>query len=263
MSHTAGLYLPTAGLLHRLHPLTKLTLVLAVLTTALLGPGVWLPTGLFLSVLLLAVWGGVGRVWLGRSGRILLPLILMLFVIHGFFNPNGQTPLLTVWRLTLTREGVAYAFLLGSRLAAIVGATLLLLLTTHPGDLLTALTERGLSPALAYIISSTLYILPQMQAKAVAIMQAQQARGLETEGSVWRRARALLPLLAPLVLGALVDSEERAIALEARAFRVRGPKSSLHVLPDSAGQRGLRIGLLLGVVLLIGWRIWRLFVSLI
>ena len=128
------------------------------------------------------------------------------------------------------------------------------------GDLLTALTQRGLPPALAYIISSTLYILPQMQQKATAILQAQQARGLETAGSLWRRARALLPLLAPLVLGALVDSEERAIALESRGFRVRGPKSSLVELPDSPGQRWLRAGLLLGILLLIGWRVWRLFV---
>ncbi|MFZ1396546.1 MAG: energy-coupling factor transporter transmembrane component T [Candidatus Promineifilaceae bacterium] len=253
------LYLSTNGPLHRLHPLTKLTWLLAVLTAALLGPSVWLPLGLFFVEWLLALWGGVGRSWLGRNGRILLPLILMLFVIHGFFNPNGQTPLLTLWRLTLTQEGVAYAFLLSSRLATIVGAALLLLLTTHPGDLLTALTERGLPPALAYIISSTLYILPQMQSKATAILQAQQARGLETEGSLWRRARALLPLLAPLVLGALVDSEERAIALESRGFRVRGPKSSLVELPDSPGQRWLRAGLLLGILLLIGWRVWRLF----
>ena len=253
------LYLSTNGPLHRLHPLTKLTWLLAVLAAALLGPSVWLPLGLFLLPLLLAVWGGVGRVWLRRNGRLLLPLIIMVFVIHGFFNPNGQTPLLTVWRLTLTQEGVAYAFLLSSRLAAIVGVALLLLLTTHPGDLLTALTQRGLPPALAYIISSTLYILPQMQSKATAIMQAQQARGLETEGSLWRRARALLPLLAPLVLGALVDSEERAIALESRGFRVRGPKSSLVELPDSPGQRWLRAGLLLGILLLIGWRVWRLF----
>lgn len=254
------LYLATNGPLHRLHPLTKLTGLFTALTAALLGLSAWLPLGLFFVEWLLALWGGVGRVWLGRNSRILLPLIVMLFVIHGFFNPNGQTPLFTLWRLTLTQEGVAYAFLLSSSLAAIVGAALLLLLTTHPGDLLTALTERGLPPALAYIISSTLYILPQMQSKATAILQAQQARGLETEGSLWRRARALLPLLAPLVLGALVDSEERAIALESRGFRVRGPKSSLVELPDSPGQRWLRTGLLLGILLLIGWRIWRLFV---
>lgn len=260
MSYTTGLYLPAMGRLHWLHPDTKLMLMLAVVAAVLLGPGFWLPTGLFLGEWLLAAWGRIGRDWLVKNVRILFPLIFMLFLIHGFFNPNGQTPLLTAGRFTMTWEGVAYAYLLGSRLAAIVGATLLLLLTTRPGDLLTALMQRGLPPALAYIISSTLYILPQMQAKATAIMQAQQARGLETEGSVVQRARALLPLLAPLVLGALVDSEERAIALEARAFRVRGPKSSLQVLADSRWQRWLRAGLLLAVGLLLGWWVWRWFV---
>lgn len=249
-------YQAGAGFLHRLHPLTKLTLAATVVAATLLALTPWLPPALFAGTLLLAGAGGVLRPWLRGNGRLLLPLLVMLFFIHGFFHPQGATPWLTVWRFTLTQEGVVYAARLGSRLAAIVGAALLLLFTTSPGDLLQALTARGFPPALAYIISSSFTILPQMQARAQAIMQAQQARGLEMSGSLWRRGRALLPLLAPLVLGALVASEERAIALEARAFRVRGPKTSLHTLPDSPRQRGLRAALLLSIVLITGWRVW-------
>jgi energy-coupling factor transport system permease protein len=252
----SGLFQTGAGPLHRLHPLTKLTFSAFAAAWALAGPAYWSATAVFLSLFLIALWGGVGRNWARQNGRLLTPLLLMLFLLHGFFHPQGETVLLTLWRFSLTSEGLAFATLLSNRIAAIVGATLLLLLTTRPAELLTALQQRGFPPALAYIISSTLTLLPQMRAKAGAITQAQQARGLSVTGSIWQRARALPPLLTPLVLGALVESEERAIALEARAFRVPGPKTTRAAPADSARQRRLRGLLLIGIVLLIGWRIW-------
>jgi energy-coupling factor transport system permease protein len=78
---------------------------------------------------------------------------------------------------------------------------------------------------------------------------------LETEGGLPRRLRALLPLVAPLILGSLMDLEERAIALEARAFTRRGPKTSLMEIPDSPLERVARWGLLLAVAALIVARV--------
>jgi len=65
---------------------------------------------------------------------------------------------------------------------------------------------------------------------------------------VRQRIRALLPLVIPLVLGSLIDIEERAMSLEARAFSRTGEKTSLLVLPDSAAQRLARALLLLGMI---------------
>jgi energy-coupling factor transport system permease protein len=61
----------------------------------------------------------------------------------------------------------------------------------------------------------------------------------------------LLPLVAPLILGSLMDLEERAIALEARAFTRRGPKTSLLEIPDPAFDRIARWSLLAVAILLI------------
>jgi len=80
------------------------------------------------------------------------------------------------------------------------------------------LTRRGLPPQFAYVIISTLQILPQMQAKAQTIIAAQRSRGLDTESSFAKRVGALVPLVGPLVFGSLVEVEERAIAIEARGF---------------------------------------------
>lgn len=257
MTQPTTLYLPGKGPLHQLNPLTKLTLSLCFVAAALGGPGYWLATLLFLFGLLpLAVWGGVARPLLRRSLTIIAPLVIMLFFVHGFFNPDGVTPLFNLGVFTFTREGAQYAYWVASRLLIIVTAAMLLLLVTHPGHLMAALTSRGLPPSLAYILSSSLHILPQMQGKARAIMEAQRARGLETEGSLLRRARALPHLLTPLVLGSLAEAEERAIALEARAFRAPGPKTIWRPPPDSAPQRWLRRALILLTLALLGAGLW-------
>ncbi len=65
-----------------------------------------------------------------------------------------------------------------------------------------------------------------------------------------------MPLIQPLLLGSIVDIEERAIALEVRAFGRPGPKTSLLVLHDTGGQRLLRWLLILAALAVIGWRLY-------
>src|SRR6185295_5765951 len=132
------------------------------------------------------------------------------------------------------------------------------LLTTHPRDLMSDLTRRGLPPQFAYVIISTLQILPQMQAKAQTIIAAQRSRGLDTESTFFKRAGSLIPLVGPLVFGSLVEVEERAIAIEARGFTSTHVKTSLHDVPDSNLDKIIRwflVGLVIGVLAL---RIWLL-----
>jgi energy-coupling factor transport system permease protein len=95
-----------------------------------------------------------------------------------------------------------------------------------------------------------------MRNKANTIIDAQRSRGLETQGSLRRRFGALLPLVGPLVFGSLVDVEERAIALEARAFKANRTKTSLLQIPDSSAQNIFRLSLIVLTLLAIGSRLW-------
>ena len=120
----------------------------------------------------------------------------------------------------------------------------LLLLTTHPSELMSDLTRRGLPGQFAYVIISTLQIIPQMQAKANTIIAAQRSRGLDTQSSFRKRVGALVPLVGPLVFGSLVEVEERAIAIEARGFTSTRTKTSLYEIPDTSLDKVLRWGLM-------------------
>jgi energy-coupling factor transport system permease protein len=252
-----SLYLERASPLHRLHPLTKLTLTLSLVLVSFLGPGFWPATIVFVAVLLpLSLWGRIGSEFVRTTLRLILPLAAFLFGMQSLFYPGGKTELFRVWILAVKLEGVQFAYLTASRLMAMVGSFLILLLSTHPSTLMTALTERGLPAWLTYVIVSTLQVIPQMQAKASTIIDAQRSRGLETEGGLRQRVRALLPLAGPLVFGSLVDVEERAIAIEARGFKARRAKTSLIELEDSRAQSAVRTGLIVLAGVAIGASIW-------
>lgn len=240
--------------LHKLHPLTKLTAALLIVLAAYLSPGLLSPLALFICVVVMAFIAGVARSFLRGVLLALLPITVSLFLIQGIlFPPPNATPL-PIGPITLTREGLALAFVASTRLLTFTATVLLLLRTTHPADLVSALTTRGLPRSIGYILLVALQIAPDMMARATAILEAQRSRGLETQGGI-RPLRALVPLVGPLVVGALVDVEERAMALESRAYTAPGPKTSLRELVDTTGQRIARWLMLLGIAALIAWRI--------
>jgi energy-coupling factor transport system permease protein len=252
-----SLYRSQEGPLHWLNPLTKLTLTFCIVLVDFLGPGYWLPTLLFVGVLVpLSLWGRVAGAFGRTMAGLLLPVAGFLFVMQSLFYPGGRTVIFSFWVFDVTAEGVRFGYLIASRILTMVGAFLLLLFTTHPGTLMADLNRRGVSPSLTYIIVSTLQIVPEMRAKANTIIDAQRARGLETGGNPLQRVRALVPLVGPLVFGSLVDVEERAIALEARAFKAKRVKTSLLEIPDSSGQRWARYVLLGLTVIGIGLHLW-------
>ena len=118
------------------------------------------------------------------------------------------------------------------------------------------LTRRGLPGQFAYVIISTLQIIPQMQAKAETIIAAQRSRGLDTQSTFRKRVSALVPLVGPLVFGSLVEVEERAIAIEARGFTSTRAKTSLYEIPDSGLDKALRWGLIVLIIASIASRLW-------
>jgi energy-coupling factor transport system permease protein len=251
------LYSPGDTFLHRLHPLSKLVFSLTAAVIIFGGPGVWGCAGVpgLLAGIFLWRAGLAGRA-LRLAGRLLGPLALVLFVVHGLFNPQNQTVVLRLGVLAVGQEGVLYAALILVRLLSVLMASLVLVMSTHPAHLVQALETIGLPSGLAYLLGSPLLLLPQIGGRIGAIQAAQQSRGLETQGNIMQRVKALFPLLAPLVFSALVDVEERALALEVRGFSAPNPKTRLNELPDTKLQEGMRWALLLLAVVMLLAGVW-------
>lgn len=241
--------------LHRLNPFTKLTLVFAMLVPAFLSFSNLAPI-LAIPIFIAVFIGKVQKQYRNLLFKLVLPTILFMFIMQSVFLPGGETILFKVGRFDVALETVQKAFLTVSRIFVMISSFAILLLTTHPSELMSDLTRRGLPPQFAYVIISTLQILPQMQAKAQTIISAQRSRGLDTESSFLKRAGAVVPLVGPLVFGSLVEVEERAIAIESRGFTSTRAKTSLHDVPDTIADKMIRWALLAFVILSLVSRIW-------
>lgn len=231
---------------HALHPLSKLAIAFAIILTAFSVRWEFISVALFVLVVIpLAVWAKIWREVLRTTFFVILPLAISLALVQGFFYPGAHNVLWQIGPLALKWEGLEFAFVTGTRLLVIASTGLLVVYATHPADLALALVQAGAPSSLAYIVVTAIQLLPEMQANATGILNAQQARGLETEGKLSVRIAAFLPLLAPLIYGALENVQERALALDARAFRASRPKTSWRELHDSQFQRVLRLLLVL------------------
>ena len=257
MHERLSFHIKRDSVIHGLNPLTKLTLILALILISFTSPWYWTPH----VVLLLAVipLSGLGRVFpefFKAATRLILPAAGFLFLMQAFFQPIGEEVIFKFYFLDITQESLMFAFRNAMRVFVMISAFTLFLLTTHPSELMSDLTRRGLPGQFAYVIISTLQILPQMQAKAQTIIAAQRSRGLDTESTVLTRAGSVLPLVGPLVFGSLVEVEERAIAIEARGFTSKNSKTSLHEIPDPSFEKTIRWALLMLVILSIAANLW-------
>lgn len=254
MADVFSLFVDRPSPVHRLHPLTKLSLAGALLVGGLVLPGIWTTYFLFLGIIIpLASLGRALRELVGRSGRVVLPFAISVFLIQGFLWPGG-TPMFHIGPFSLKEEGLAFAIASAGRILAVVSSFIWFALTTRPDTLMISLVQRGFPATFAYLVVATIQIVPRFQSRAATILDAQRARGLETSGNLFFRARALLPLVVPLILSSLVDVEERALAIEARAFNHPGPKTSLVEIFEAPWESPARRLLVLAMLAFIALR---------
>lgn len=259
MHERLSFFVKRDSLIHGLNPLTKVVLALALVLTAFLSPWYWTPQILFAAALLpLSLIAKVAREYWRFFSKIILPTVAFLFVMQALFLPGESRILFQIWGLEITELSMELSFRNATRITVMISSFTILLLTTHPSELMSDLTRRGLPGQFAYVIISSLQIIPQMQAKAQTIISAQRSRGLDTQSSFLRRVGAIVPLVGPLVFGSLAEVEERAIAIEARGFTSTHIKTSLHEVPDTSLDKAIRGILIALVVITLALNIWLL-----
>lgn len=80
------------------------------------------------------------------------------------------------------------------------------------------------------------------------ISDAQRARGIETEGSIWVRMKAFIPMMGPLVLTSIQQTDERVLTLEARGFSAPIRKTAYYSVKKTAVDYFLVLLCLLGLI---------------
>lgn len=242
------------GFYHSLNPATKLAVAALEVVAAFTIPG-WLGPGLVLAAL--AVTAAASRTL--RSliviGLSALPLVVSIMVVNLFLLPGASDSIARIGPLAPTWSGLSFGLLTATRLLAFSSAIALAYLTTPVDDLLADMSRRGLGRRGVFVVGAAVQMVPRTIERVGEIMDAQRARGMDTEGRIWRRVRGLVPLAAPVVFGALAEVEERTMALESRAFTAPGRQTLLRVPQDRPVDGVLRWLALAGVAAIAALRL--------
>ena len=223
---TLGQYYQTESVIHRLDPRVKLTGTVLYIISLFLFHNF---TGYLVAALFLAVVIRISKVpfrYMVRGMKAIV-FILLLTVVFNLFLTPGE-PLLQIWKLTVTQEGLRLSVMMAIRLTFLIVGSSLMTLTTTPNNLTDGM-EKLLGPLkkirvpvheISMMMSIALRFIPILMEETDKIMKAQIARGADFEsGSLIRKAKAMVPLLVPLFISAFRRANDLAMAMEARCYQ--------------------------------------------
>ncbi len=225
---TLGQYFPGNSFMHRLDPRIKLILTVLYIVTLFLVSRFLGFAVVACLIALVVLFSGVS---LRTALRGLKPLVFVI-VFTAFFNVlyGGGEPLFPniAWLSWIKAEGARNAAFMIIRIILLILGTSYLTYTTSPVMLTDAL-ERLFRPLkvfrfpvheLAMMMTIALRFIPTLIDETDKIINAQKARGADFEtGNIIRRAKALMPILIPLLISSFRRAEELADAMECRCYQ--------------------------------------------
>ena len=224
---TLGQYFPGKSPIHVLDPRTKLILLVVYIVALFLAKS-WITYGLMLVILLVTI--RISTIPVKSIVRGMKPLVMILVftgILNLFFTQEGKV-LVHFWIITITSGGLMRAIFMMSRILMLITGTFLLTYTTSPISLTDGL-EALMAPLkkirvpvheLSMMMCIALRFIPTLIEETDKIMCAQKARGADFEtGSIVQRAKALVPILVPLFIGAFRRADELATAMECRCYQ--------------------------------------------
>ncbi len=235
-----GQYCEGNSFLHRLDPRWKIIFALIYIVALFLAKNIFAFGLVALSIVLLWALSGIRASILVKGLKPLLFIIAFTAIINIFWL-KGETPLLPEnWFFQIYLEGIINAFLIVLRVMVLVTGTSILLTYTTTPIALTDGIEQLLAPLakikipvheFSMMMTIALRFIPTLIEETDKIMCAQKARGSDfSQGSLTRRAKALIPILVPLFISAFRRAEDLATAMECRCYTGGEGRTRMNVL---------------------------------
>ena len=262
---TFGHYYPADSFVHKMDPRVKIVLSVAYIVAVFLVREFHFLgfAAAFAFILLTTLVARVPFMKVLRSIKAIIFFVIFSSVLQILFNKEG-TVLAKWWIIEITNVGLLRAGFITLRIVLVVMGTALLTLTTTPVEIADGI-ESLLTPLkwikfpvheFALIMSIALRFIPTLMDETDRIISAQKARGADFEsGNIFKRIKALVPILIPLLISSFRRADELGDAMDARCYsgakgRTKYKKMRL-TYRDLIGF-ALTGGLIAGVVLLNG-----------
>lgn len=255
MDITIGQFYPGNSVIHKMDPRTKLLSVIIYMVIVFIAKNVpsFLLAGIFtFSVIILS---GVPFKYYFKGLKPILIIMIFTSLLNLFLSGGEVIYTIPYLGWTITDEGLKLSLFMVLRLSFLLIGTSALTFTTSPVTLtdgiealLRPFSKIGVpSHEIAMMMTIALRFIPTFAEEADKIKKAQGARGADfSSGSLMSRAKAMIPILVPLFVGAFRRADELATAMEARCYRGGSGRTSLKKLSFA-----LRDYLAFAVVLLI------------
>jgi energy-coupling factor transport system permease protein len=220
-------YVERQSFVHRLDPAAKVIFLVCYIFSMVL----------FLDVRALAILAAIGFIyyalarlkWSETKGawKFVLLFALVFVGISAILWGGGQAvaePHI-IWRgplgFELTWEKVYYAGAMVLRMLGIAAVSIPLTFTTPPQDYGVGFKGVGLPDNFAVALDLALRLVPTFGSDFQSTVDAQRARGYETEGlrgGPLGKLRKMAPIVVPVTINAIVGGEDIINAMDLRAF---------------------------------------------
>ena len=258
---TLGQYYPGDSPVHRLDARTKIIATLLYLIELFVVNNFY---GFIIITVALFTVIAISKVplkFIFRGLSAVFLIIAFTFLLN-LFMVDGRV--LWHWKfLTITYEGVSRAFFMAIRLVLIIIGSSIMTLTTKPIELTDGL-EKLLSPfskiglpshEIALMMTIALRFIPTLMEETDKIIKAQQARGADFEsGSLFQRAKSLIPILVPLFVSSFRIAQDLALAMEARCYHGGSGRTRMNEIRFDRGDAVAAILMVLFLAVIIASR---------
>jgi len=217
-------YVARDTFVHRLDGRTKFLFFLWISIFNYIFYDLYVTITSFAVVMILAFAARIQKFVATALAIIVLPILLLgVGIIAGPFGfAANKTAIVSTqlfgFTIGLYLEGLVYASVWTSRLAVTITAALLAYVTTHPSDFAAVMLKSRVPYKFAYAFLATIQLIPILTNEISTIYQAQVSRGLNVQAKLIDRFKSIIVLMIPLTLGAINQTQIRAIALESRGF---------------------------------------------
>lgn len=229
---TLGQYFPLDSPIHKIDPRMKLITAIVYIVAVFFAKSAVAYGFILLTAILLIVFSKIPIKTILKSLKPLIFIVIITGIINVFwYQPKNDsaTLLVSFWVIRIYMEGIISAVYMLTRIACIIiGTSVILTYTTSPIALTDGL-EQMLAPLgkihlpvheFSMMMTIAMRFIPTIIEETDKIMSAQKARGSDfSSGSLFKRIKALIPILIPLFVSSFRRADELAIAMECRCYR--------------------------------------------
>ena len=209
------------------YPSTKLVIVLTVILISMFSTSPLVQIILFAAAVVLSLAAGTLGNFCKTFFKSIFVIVVFIFLVQVFIVRNEDSQMIW-WFIGYSKLGLATSIGLSSRIIAISSIIIWFFQVTSVKDIVSALEKARIPKKVTFVIAATIQLVPQMTKLSQTISDAQKARGIETEGSVLTRMKAFIPMMGPLVLTSIQQTDERVLTLESRGFSAPVRKTSYY-----------------------------------